>query len=84
MDAQGLYYYYHTMAKALAISGTKELVAPDGRRIDWKKDLVLEVMGRQKRDGSWINEESNRWLEDDPVLVTAYSLLTLQHVYRAL
>lgn len=82
MDAQGLYYYYHTMAKALAISGTEKIVTPDGKEIDWKKELALKVMSTQQQDGSWINEQSNRWLEDDPALVTAYSLLTLQHVYR--
>ncbi len=84
MDAQGLYYYYHTMSKALAISGTKQLVTPEGETVDWKKDLALEVMSRQQNDGSWINVESNRWMENDPALVTAYSLLTLQHVYRTL
>ncbi|NRB75730.1 MAG: cycloartenol synthase, partial [Verrucomicrobiales bacterium] len=40
MDAQGLFYYYHTMSKALAITGTKELVTPEGSKIDWKKDLA--------------------------------------------
>ena len=84
MDAQGLFYYYHTMSKALAIAGTEHLVTPEGQKIDWKKDLALEVMSRQQTDGSWINEESNRWMEDDPALVTAYSLLTLQHIHRNL
>ena len=84
MYAQGLYYYYHTMAKALAITGTNHLVAPDGKKIHWKQDLALKVMSTQQSDGSWINEESNRWMEDNPVLVTAYSMLTLQHVYRSL
>lgn len=84
MNAQGLYYYYHTMSKALAITGTEHLVTPEGRKIDWKEDLALEVLSRQQTDGSWINEESNRWMEGNPVLVTAYSLLTLQHVYRSL
>ncbi len=84
MDAQGLFYYYHTMAKALAITGTEHLVTPEGKKIDWKEDLALEVMSRQQPDGSWINVESNRWMEDNPILVTAYSILTLQHVYRNL
>lgn len=84
MDAQGLYYYYHTMSKALAITGTKALVTPEGKKIDWKKELALKVMGTQQPDGSWINEGSNRWMEDNPILVTAYSLLSLQHVYRNL
>lgn len=84
MDAQGLYYYYHTMAKALAITGTQKLVTPDGKKIDWKKDLALEVMSRQNQDGSWINEESNRWMEDDSAMVTAYGMLVLEHIYRNL
>jgi len=41
-------------------------------------------MGTQQADGSWINEGSNRWMENDPILVTAYSLLSLQHIYRNL
>lgn len=84
MKAQGLYYYYHTMAKALATAGTQKLVEPDGNEIDWKEELALELMSRQQRDGSWINVESNRWMEDDPVLVTAYSLLALEHIHRLL
>ncbi|MGB0242394.1 MAG: cycloartenol synthase, partial [Verrucomicrobiales bacterium] len=84
MDAQGLFYYYHTMSKALAITGTKELVTPEGNRIDWKKDLALKIMSLQGQDGSWINRESNRWMEDDTTMVTAYGMLTLQHIYRTL
>ncbi|MDF1823438.1 MAG: cycloartenol synthase [Verrucomicrobiales bacterium] len=84
MNAQGLFYYYHTMSKALGITGTNYLVTPDGEKIDWKEDLALEVMSRQQSDGAWMNEDSNRWMEDNRVLVTAYSLLTLQQVYRSL
>lgn len=84
MEAQGLFYYYHMMAKALAITGTKTLVTPDGKKIDWKEELALKVMSAQQPDGSWTNQGSNRWMEDNPVLVTAYSLLALEHVYRQL
>jgi len=84
MDAQGLYYYYHTMAKALAITGTKTLVDPSGKKIDWKQDLALQLMSQQKPDGSWVNDGSNRWMEDNRDLVTAYAMLALEHVYRAL
>jgi squalene-hopene/tetraprenyl-beta-curcumene cyclase len=84
MEAQGLFYYYHMMAKALAITGTKTLVTPDGKKIDWKEELALKVMSAQQPDGSWTNKGSNRWMEDNPVLVTAYSLLALEHVYRQL
>lgn len=84
MEAEGLYYYYHTMAKALSIAGIQQLEEPGGDEIDWRKELALKVMSTQKPDGSWINEGSNRWMEGDPVLVTAYSLLALEHVHRLL
>lgn len=84
MDAQGLYYYYHTLSKALAITGTKTLVDPSGKKIDWKKELALQLMSQQKPDGSWINDGSNRWMEDDPILVTAYAMLAMEHMYRSL
>lgn len=84
MGAEGLFYYYHTMAKALAIAGIQQIEEPDGDEIDWKKELALEVMSTQQQNGSWINEGSTRWMEGDPVLVTAYSLLALEHVYRLL
>lgn len=84
MNAQGLYYYYHTLSKALAITGTKNLVTTDGNKIDWKEELALKLMSEQLNDGSWINEGSNRWMEDDPILVTAYSLLALEQAYSQL
>lgn len=84
MEAQGLYYYYHTMSKALALSGTKTLVEPGGRKIDWKKELALKLMEDQQGDGSWINQKSKRWMEDNPVLVTAYAMLALEHIHRQL
>lgn len=84
MEAEGLYYYYHTLAKALAIAGIQKLEEPDGNKINWKQELALEVMSRQQEDGSWYNVDSNRWMEGDRILVTAYSMLALQHVYHQL
>ncbi len=84
MDAQGLFYYYHTMAKALAITGTKTLVDPSGKKIDWKEALALELMSRQSPEGSWTNTGSNRWMEDNPVLVTGYTLIALERIWGQL
>jgi squalene-hopene/tetraprenyl-beta-curcumene cyclase len=42
------------------------------------------LLNVQKPDGSWINEGAARWMEGDPVLVTAYTLLALEHVHRSL
>jgi len=75
----GLYYYYHTMAKALSVFGLKELTDAKGQKHDWRRDLREELLGRQKPDGSWVNQNP-RWLEADPNLVTGYALLTLAYL----
>ncbi|MCB1077175.1 MAG: cycloartenol synthase [Verrucomicrobiae bacterium] len=84
MEAQGLFYYYHTMAKALAGSRTGKIQLADGKKADWKQDLAVKLFDLQQPDGSWVNQGSSRWMENDPVLVTAYALLALEHTYRSL
>ena len=84
MEAQGLFYYYHTMAKALSLANVRTLETADGKKIDWREQLAIELFDRQQRDGSWLNTGSSRWWEDDPALVTGYALLTLEHIWRGL
>jgi squalene-hopene/tetraprenyl-beta-curcumene cyclase len=79
---QGLYYYYHTFAKALDASGLKEIEDEKGVKHDWRRELLAELLRRQRPDGSWIND-SDRWMEDDPNLVTAYTLLCLVYCREA-
>ncbi|MGD0383017.1 MAG: prenyltransferase/squalene oxidase repeat-containing protein [Thermoguttaceae bacterium] len=74
----GIYYYYHTMAKALDALGKPEFIDEKGIKHDWRRDLLGELIRRQRPDGSWINED-NRWMESDPNLVTGYALLTLAY-----
>jgi squalene-hopene/tetraprenyl-beta-curcumene cyclase len=50
----------------------------NGKKHDWRADLIAELARRQRPDGSWVNE-NNRWLEGDANLVTAYSLLALSY-----
>lgn len=76
---QGLYYYYHTMAKALTLYGEDYIVTDNGKTIDWRKELTLKFIQTQKQDGSWINA-SARWWENDPVLVSAYAVISLNMV----
>ncbi|MHC4970846.1 MAG: hypothetical protein ACYTG3_00780 [Planctomycetota bacterium] len=75
----GLYYYYMTAAKALRLTGVDRLETPDGPR-DWRTDLAAALLMRQRPDGSWLNDQSQRWEEADPVITTAYALLTLQEI----
>jgi squalene-hopene/tetraprenyl-beta-curcumene cyclase len=78
MGGAGLYYYYHTFAKALSVVGKPELVDASGAAHDWKQELVAALAAAQRDDGSWVNE-NERWLESDPNLVTAYALLALSY-----
>jgi squalene-hopene/tetraprenyl-beta-curcumene cyclase len=80
MGADGLFYYYHTMSKALSAHDTETLAMADGREVAWASDLALKLINLQQSDGSWVNA-SGRWWEKDPTLVTAYALRTLEIVH---
>ncbi|MDB6070089.1 MAG: Cycloartenol synthase [Verrucomicrobiales bacterium] len=83
MGAEGLYYYYHTMAKALNLAGIQEIDRPDGTKANWRLDLSRQLFNLQNTDGSWSNANA-RWMEKDPDLSTAYALLALEHIARGL
>jgi squalene-hopene/tetraprenyl-beta-curcumene cyclase len=84
LGGQGLYYYYHVMAKTLVAANIPELQAKDGLKIDWRSDLAAKVINGQREDGSWINTEASRWMENDPILVTSYAIMTLQQIHSSL
>ena len=83
MGQQGLYYYFHTMSKALSLSGITEIEDDDGKKWDWRKELAMELINNQDPRGFWMNE-NGRWWERDPVLVSCYALLALERVWYAL
>lgn len=76
LGQQGLYYYYMTFAKALAVLNRPTLTDASGRVHDWRKELVAALAKRQNADGSWVNP-ADRFMEGDPNLVTGYALLAL-------
>lgn len=78
----GLYYYMMMMSKALKAWGgsTISTLKPDGsagETRDWGDDIVTRLSGLQNADGSFKSVD-DRWMESNPVLITAYSVLTLQ------
>ena len=83
LGKQGLFLYYNVMANALATANVDTLTLPDGREVSWARDLAVKLISMQKNDGTWVNENS-RWLENDPILVTSYSLIALEMIYRRL
>ena len=75
---RGLYYYYVTFAKALSVLGDRTIADSQGVEHDWRSDLFSALAKRQGKEGSWVNS-SDRFMEGDPNLVTAYALLALAY-----
>jgi len=74
---QGLYYNYHTLAKALNAYGEEILTDAKGRGHDWRSELIAKLLSLQHGDGYWVNE-NGRWWENQRELVTAYTVLALE------
>lgn len=75
---RGLYYYLHTMAKAMSALGLDEFADAKGVKHDWRADIIAALAKRQQADGSWKND-TDRWMEGDPNLVTGYALMALSY-----
>lgn len=91
MGTDGYYYYLLTMARALDAWGEPMITVlasrpseirpegapPAGETRDWANDLVDRLATLQNPDGSF-RAIDDRWMESDPVLITAYSLIALR------
>jgi squalene-hopene/tetraprenyl-beta-curcumene cyclase len=73
---RGLYYYYHTFAKAMALLGQPIFKDSKGREHDWRAELVAALARRQEPNGGWVNRD-DRFMEGDPHIVTSFGLLAL-------
>jgi hypothetical protein len=82
VGTDGQYYYYVMFAKAMAASGDASVLTPGGAR-DWRVDLINQLATLQNEDGSFRSVD-DRWMESDPVLITAYSLNALQAARKSL
>jgi len=72
----GLYYYFYTMARSLAAYGQPVIVDPRQKQHDWRVALIGKLSTLQRPDGSFVGQR--KWMEDNPVLVTAYSVMVLE------
>lgn len=86
MGTDGLYYYYVVFSRALRAWGeptiqqlTETGSAGESRR--WGNDLVDKLLSMQNDDGSFKSVD-DRWMENDPVLITAYSVIALRHCLK--
>jgi len=78
LGQSGLFYYYQTFARALALLGKPTLTDAAGQSHDWRADLTAALARRQGPEGSWVNP-ADRFMEGDPNLVTSYGLLALAY-----
>lgn len=77
----GLYYYYHTFAKAMDALGEEPFADAKGVKHDWRQELFDELKKRQKPNGSWANA-NGAFLESLPELATAFALLALSYTRK--
>lgn len=83
MGSEGVYYYYQAMAKAMNAAGIDQFKLADGSEADWRKDLAGKLLSTQRENGSWLND-NGRWMESNPVLVTAYTIQALEEIYNSI
>jgi squalene-hopene/tetraprenyl-beta-curcumene cyclase len=81
LGQQGLYYYYHTMARALRAAQQDVITDVDGNAHNWREELVDALVARQRDDGSWLNS-ADRWLEGQPVMATIFAVLALEETLK--
>ncbi len=84
---QGLYYYYHTFAKALRAWGQPVITDVRGNDHNWRHELV-DALAERVQDNEdepgvhWVNEKAERWKEGNPLLATLYSVLALEEALK--
>lgn len=78
----GLFYFYNAFAKVMSAYGEDTFVDGNGQRHNWRNELGQKLLSLQAQDGSWANRDSNAWWEDRPQLVTAWSVIALEHVIK--
>ena len=84
MGQQGVFFFLNVMSKCMNATG-RDYVQRAGSKevINWREQLIKKLVSSQSIEGGkgfWVNE-NGRWWEKDPILTTAYSLLTLQQSY---
>jgi len=78
----GLFYFYNAFAKVMAAYGEDTFVDGTGQTRNWRNELAQKLVSLQAQDGSWVNPDSNKWWENNPHLVTAWTVIALEHVVR--
>lgn len=81
INNQGLFYYYNAFSKSMLAYGEAVITDDNGIPHNWREDLANQLLSRQDKDGSWVNT-TTRWWEGNKHLVTAWSVIALNHVVQ--
>jgi hypothetical protein len=79
MGTDGYYYFMLMAGRALGASRLDAIGNPSdpSKPRNWREDMIRALAEKQNADGSFRSID-DRWMENDPVLITAYSLIALQ------
>ncbi|MBS0366368.1 MAG: terpene cyclase/mutase family protein [Proteobacteria bacterium] len=78
----GIYYFYYAFAYCMGAYGDATVTDGKGRPHNWREDLARKLLALQRPDGSWINTDSSMWWQDNPDLVTAFSVNALNQTLK--
>lgn len=85
LGMSGQYYFLVVFSSAMGAWGepTLDVMKSDGSKEtrDWRADIVARLAELQQEDGSFKSVDK-RWMEDNPVLITAYALWALQQAEK--
>lgn len=84
LGKEGMYFFYHVLTKSLTAFGRPLIPLRDGRSLNWRVEVAQRILALQKTDAKtgkkyWENETGRYW-ESDPVLVTSYMILALEWI----
>ena len=73
---QGLYFFYDVISRALTAAKVESIPREGAEAVDWRRELIEKLLSLQRPDGSFANANGRFW-ENDPVLATSYSAVSL-------
>jgi squalene-hopene/tetraprenyl-beta-curcumene cyclase len=81
---EGLFFFYNVLTKSLTAYGQDGITTADGRTVSWRTEVARKLVSMQQIDpksgqGFWKNDTGRYW-EANPVLVTCYSLIALERL----
>jgi squalene-hopene/tetraprenyl-beta-curcumene cyclase len=78
----GIFYYYNTLARSLAVYGEPMITDKAGKEHDWRLELIAKLTAIQQKDGSFVGEK--QWMENDSVIATVLAAMALQDAVQSL